>query len=68
MNVQINKEALPGLRAGKRFEQWSYLKWRDKSPWKITTRFSTDGEGGEKKFDIKISSSENVGIFFAQYL
>lgn len=70
MNIQINKEALPGSRAGKKFEKWSYFTWRDKSAWKIATRFSTstDGEGDEKEVDIKISSSENVEIFLAQYL
>lgn len=35
---------------------------------RFITRFSTDGEGDGKQVDIKISSSENVGVFFAQYL
>ena len=67
MNIQINKEALPDLRAGKKIRAYEaiYLTWRDKSPWKITTRFSTDGEGDEKKVDIKISSRENAGMFFS---
>ena len=35
---------------------------------RFITRFSTDGDSDDKQVDIKISSSENVEIFLAQYL
>ena len=69
MNIQINKEALPDLRAGKKIRAMKLSHVAGQEPLedslKITTRFSTDGEGDEKKVDIKISSRENAGMFFS---